>query len=238
MHKSFLLRLWHGEVPLVITFWVFWLLLSNLIFLPWIAIGARLEQQNHDAYWLPLFDLLGAAIAVLYVVFFAVSVWRSASNYQSLHIHSLRSVWGGVAKAHVVLTVIWLTYVTFTAMTEEMVAGNPAGSPSGSRSVSLTEQIHQFNSELPVMIADNIRWDSIAEEDGQLVENYTLINARFSEIETAVFVTDMRPFTVRVACDPDGLAAQNPHLERYVARYRDRMGRLAAEISVRLSECR
>lgn len=74
---QFMLRLYRGEVPLVYTYWVFGVVVGNVV--PLILLGF-LSIVNEP----PLFILIISIIAsVAWMWFISVAIWRSATNYNN-----------------------------------------------------------------------------------------------------------------------------------------------------------
>jgi hypothetical protein len=71
---SLLKTLWRGEVPLVITYWLFGFLGSLVIF------GIPTEIFNAASSKLAKFSLLASIVA--YQVFVTVSIWRASKKYK------------------------------------------------------------------------------------------------------------------------------------------------------------
>ena len=68
---NLLVRLWRGDVRLVITFWVFGVLMSAIVGIPLGILSATLRSP-----WLVY------VIAFPIIIFQSVSIWRSANKYQ------------------------------------------------------------------------------------------------------------------------------------------------------------
>jgi hypothetical protein len=87
-------RLYSGEVQLVYTYWVFGVVVGNVV--PLILLGF-LGLVNEP----PLFILIISIIALLaWIWFISVAIWRSAINYNKVR---LGSIWADLAKVSVFL---------------------------------------------------------------------------------------------------------------------------------------
>jgi hypothetical protein len=83
--------LWRGDVPLYQTYWVCGVL-TNLL---WgIPIGLA------EAADLPILVLVLVGLNLIYLVFIAVAIWRSATRYSG------RKLWGDLARLSVTLGLI------------------------------------------------------------------------------------------------------------------------------------
>lgn len=70
-NKNILLRLWSGDVRLVITFWVFGVLASAVIGVALVIVSISLRLPS-------LVYIIGFPV----LVFQSVAIWRSAKKYQ------------------------------------------------------------------------------------------------------------------------------------------------------------
>lgn len=232
MNKSLAARLWDGDVPLGLTYWIYAVFLPNLIVIPALAVLAFLEESSalSQADLVIMYTSLSGAL-LCYGFFITVAVWRSADKYQG------RAIWPGLARVAVVLGWLYLAS-TFTDLFDEpaSLTINNGESSSSVELDSKEEALGSANANLPQMVSEDVRLDSLSEEDGNLVASYTLIYATLSDIDVAYFVTEMRPLLVSLACAPDFLSGPLV-FDHYIFRYRDRAGLLVAEITVRKSEC-
>lgn len=103
-------RHWRGELPLWVSYWIFGFLV-NVVILGLSAVVAELLNVNEEFQPRSIF-YTSAAIwgsVLLVVVWQVVGVWRSATQYA--HARSKlgkKAVWGGMAKAAMVLGVLRL----------------------------------------------------------------------------------------------------------------------------------
>ena len=94
--------LWHGDVPLVMTYWVYGIIFGNIA-------GYSILYLMDGAI---VNDMI-SGVLILYIVFIAllvhilVSIWRSSSNYISTKKSEGNSAfWGYAAKVMVALAVL------------------------------------------------------------------------------------------------------------------------------------
>lgn len=93
---SLLKELWRGDVPLVKTYWIYGVGVSLLLNVALLALTSMLSSV--PAVSLPLFVL--GILSILYTLFIAVGIWRSASKYQG------NKVWAVLAKIMVVFSIL------------------------------------------------------------------------------------------------------------------------------------
>ena len=232
MNKSLISRLWDGDVSLGMTYWFYGVLLPNLIAIPTLAILAYLEESSSVSAPDMVTMYLGfSGVFMCYGVFMAVAIWRSAEKYQG------RAIWAGLARLAVVLGYIYLAATLIEAYNEIASTATTYSQPPLNPGANFQDRIVQTNAELPKMIEQGVRWDSLSAEGSRLIEDYTLVDANISDLDIAYFVTELRPFLVDGACAPDFLSNLPSWINQSVFRYRDRSGILVAEIVVPFSEC-
>ncbi|MCH8080117.1 MAG: hypothetical protein IIA06_10135 [Proteobacteria bacterium] len=83
---NIIIRLWKGDVKLVITFWVFWWLVGFAVLICSILIELSIGIPN-----------LSTVLSTIYTIFMMVALWRSASKYTG-HL-----IWRNAAQLWVVL---------------------------------------------------------------------------------------------------------------------------------------
>ena len=96
--SGFIKSFWDGEWSLLQSFWGYGVVGSSVLSIPLIYADINVDSLSEGA----------ATLILLYFVFFIaayvwinVGIWRSATNYAKK-----KSIWGGVAKVLVVLSVL------------------------------------------------------------------------------------------------------------------------------------
>ena len=96
--SGFIKSFWDGEWSLLQSFWGYGVVGSTVLSIPLIYADMNVDSLNEGA----------ATLILLYFVFFIaayvwinVGIWKSATNYAKK-----KSIWGGVAKVLVVLSVL------------------------------------------------------------------------------------------------------------------------------------
>jgi len=151
---NYLVRLFKGDVRLIITFWVFGVLIG-------LAINGALSILEANYYSLAMKEngmLLIQAIywlIILYSAFVLIAIWRSAGKYQG------SSKWATLARGTVIVNVI-----LFTA----------AFGIEKYTDYALNKEIRMKNKSLPTMVDKETRLDIVTMKDGDMFYHYTLIN--------------------------------------------------------------
>jgi hypothetical protein len=177
---NYLVRLFKGDIPLIITFWVFGVLVG------WVIIGALLSilEANYSSlamkengtlliqsiYWL----------IILYSAFVLIAIWRSAGKYQG------RSTWAIFARGIVIVSVI-LFAATFGI--EKYT------------DYELNKEIRMKNESLPTMVDKETRLDIVTMKGGDMFYHYTLINRIADDYDIERLNNTMSPILKTNACE-------------------------------------
>ena len=83
---NFVVRLWHGDVSLAITYWVFGLLggVALRLLSPAVTYEVMAHAQSMSAFDIQALLYGWTAIVFVYSIFILVAIWRSANKYRVL----------------------------------------------------------------------------------------------------------------------------------------------------------
>ncbi|MDJ0911795.1 MAG: hypothetical protein QNI99_21605 [Woeseiaceae bacterium] len=213
--SNYFLRLFRGDIPLVVTYWV-WGILGN-------AVLSGISVAIESNYASVVTSTGGLSLvryfywgALAYAVFTWIAIWRSAGKYTG-------AGWGIVARVVVVLSVLanlyWLTIVA-------------------DDDYSLQAEITMINQSLPVMVDDYTRLDSVEYETTRLSYYYTIVGTRRSDINVDFLRNFVRGSATETLCN-DSLSAEV--LETgidYRYSYTDEYGAFIMELTITESDCR
>ncbi len=214
---NYLRRLCRGDVPLVITYWVWGVLVGGVGFTVLNAIVEvnylRISTMAYGTIGIVAFYILGMAFAV----FLWVAIWRSAGKYEG-------EGWGAVARVAVVLGVLMgLGQVALVVLEDEAAA--------------LVEQTRLANRGLPMMLDQNTRLDSVRLIPDEYRYWNTLMNSKAAELEQNAFVLRSRIALSDNLCDDaDTRAALDAGVTFFYV-YNDTDGDLIAEVPVTVIDC-
>ena len=90
---------------------------------------------------------------------------------------------------------------------------------------------------LPQMLDSGTRWDSIKAMDTSLVNSYTLINTRKTDIDHAVFVRSMRAAMIANMCHREELEFLSDNDVSVLYKYFDSEGENVAILSFTPADC-
>ena len=169
--RSFIFRLWAGDIPLPITYWVFYVLLGALF---GVAVKTYFEQFGVSAELSGYGDVKYVIIGILVIlhVFIVVCVWRSANNYRKIH----KRVWGTVAQVAVVSGTLFsigkVALDLYFSQPQDIIYGQ-----------------NRLNASLPEMIDNITRLDAIQYEGGHIIYNYTIAVSSDSGLKDRIKAT-------------------------------------------------
>jgi len=179
---QFIKNLWCGDLPLVRTYWVFGVGVG--ICLKLASVVAMLVAAVTAPFGVFAAVLIGTFAAVFgHQLFIAGAIWRSASRYTG------RPIWRVLAKTAVVLGLLSIPNEIASLANQNVINDE-----------SLRRQSAIVNRNVPRMIDQATRFDSMTVEPKELVYHYTMITKRASDIEGDVFLHAMRSNMQRHLC--------------------------------------
>lgn len=194
--RGFVSQLFRGEVSLPVTYWVFFA--GGIFGANVLANMASLLIDNY-VQLVPIFLALLA-----YYVFVWFAVWRSAGNYTG------SAFWKVMARIMVVISMISVIVAVLT------------GGEYGTRNTLLDSEVEShfqeidareyeelnvsINANLPKMIDDDIRFDSIRfNADNSATYTFTLVRYSPEEINVSALRDYIEPNLVNGFCGAGGL---------------------------------
>jgi len=213
---NYLVRLFKGDVPLVITYWVFGFLIGGLFARGILAVleanFASLAMKEGGAPLIQSFYWL----VIGYSAFILIAIWRSAGKFQG------NSAWAILARAIVIINAI--SFAASFLLTSDS-------------DYTLNEEINMMNKSLPVMVDDDTRLETVTVHEGDVYFNYTLVNWLVADIDVESASTMMQPELKTIACESSDT---KPLLEEgrsisYV--YRDKENNPVLKVIVTMKDC-
>ena len=216
--QNIFVRVFSGDVSLPITYWV-WGGLGNAIM---VGVYSAIEFNYASITMKPYGNLLLNSvywIAIAYLVFIWVAVWRSAGKYQC-------SGWGTVARF-----MVGVGIVTFAG---QFVTGLNQGLDE---EASLTDEVRLYNSSLPVMLDESTRMDSVSYDNNRILFSHTMIDSAIDEYDVDLFNELMRASLLENLCvEPDSRDVLDTGTT-YAYTYVDMNGTFITEIDIRRENC-
>ncbi len=216
---GFVTRLFLGDIPLPITYWVFGVLIGNVCTL--ISLTLIGNYEDKASYQIGAWVVMGFSwVVVSYGIFIFIAIWRSAGKYQG------RAFWAVLSRIIVVLCAL-LQIAIF-------IVGLQQGSD---KDVALNEKIKMFNLSLPSMIDDETRLDHVSIQDKDVFYNYMLVNWLSVDLDIARFTSLMTPILKTSLCDDKEVRLLLNEGRKIVSMYRDKSSKPVAKIVVEKSDC-
>lgn len=214
--SNFLVRLFRGEVPLVITYWVFGVAIGGL------AMGLGIELMltqilqlaatEHGPMWISA--MYWSFVA--YAVFISIAVWRSASNYKG------RFLYACLAKTAVVLNFMSLATGVFMAQDSD---------------TALAKEAEIVNRGLPIMIDHDTRLDRLTIDKGNMHYHYTMVHWLKEDLDIDHFVSAMTAHQVPYYCDDDHLRGMLNQGRDIISSFQDKQNKHFSRIVVSVADC-
>lgn len=214
--RNYLIRLFRGEIPLVITYWVFGVLIGGLSF----RLGNWYLSNNFvEIIRSPAGSNLVQTfswVSIGFSVFILIAIWRSAARYQG------RAVWKYLARLVVIGNTVFLGYTLYMATDIEY---------------RMEKEISLLNKSLPSMLDEETRLDSVSANGRNVTYTYTLVNKAITDVRLVTFKLHMGLNLRSFNCTTEQtrmLLEQGFTLTHF---YRDRHSAHIADISVTIGDC-
>lgn len=131
---NYFIRLYKGEIPLVATFWI-WFVIPNIL-LSSSLLNSYLEHSlDSEELSKIIFVLFFVISLIFYAIFILVALWRSASKYQGF------KFWSNLIKLAIIFNVLALSYIVYEEIT--IIINDEK---------SLANEIRNLNKETPIKI--------------------------------------------------------------------------------------
>lgn len=217
--RNYFVRLFTGDIPLVVTYWVWGVLVGGLAFLSLAYIVdqnyLRILTLPYGELLLNLFDYTWVAVGI----FMWVAIWRSAGKYQG-------RFWGPVARLMVVVGVV-TTVNEFSPLTDE-------GEPSDT---DYAEQARLLNESLPMMLDENTRLESVTINDNEHRFIATLLDDTLTDFDPKMFELVSKLDIANDICNKSDSRAALDRGVTFVYSYSDAAGNHFADVSVTVDNC-
>jgi hypothetical protein len=217
---NYIVKLFRGDVPLPITYWIFGVVFSLLLHIPRRVI----ESDYLDIIRLPLGAQLIVAYSWLvigYGFFIAIAIWRSAGKFEG------HRFWALLARVIVVFNVIAMVNNIYTGTGDRV-----------DKKTRMAEEIRLINKSLPRMIDDDMRLDRISIFERSMRYNYTLVNVRAVDIDIDRLLIAQVPIVKLSTCENKDMRAILEDDMDLTFAYYDKMSNPVITITVTKQDCR
>ena len=213
---NYLIKLFKGDIPLVVTYWVFGVLVGGVL----IRILIAINEYNYASIALAQFGILYLQsfywLTIIYSVFILIAIWNSASNYKG-------GSWGTVAKVLVILN-------TFA------IIGNYI--KSDDTDSALDKEIRLLNKGYPVMVDKETRADRIYIKNRHLVYEFTLVNYTLRTLDFDKFTKTMTKNLMKSLCSTQDTRTLIDDDRDFIYAYMGSDNKKITEIIISKSDCK
>lgn len=214
--SNFVVRLFKGDVSLPITYWIFGVLIGG--------IGSRLALSaiEYNFSKLSLHDngeLIMSLVFwgfVAYFLFIAVAIWRSASKYEG------RPIWSYLAKFVVILNFVFFGINFWMSNDTEF---------------AFKEALRKTDENLPTMIDNETRLNSISIEGKSILAKYTMVNWSVENVEVEQFTSFIREELKTRACEGKEMRFLFEKGYRAIHVYLDKNSDDITKITLNIDDC-
>jgi hypothetical protein len=175
---NYFVRLFDGDIPLIVTYWVWGGLVGGLV----VGGISLIIELNYAAIIVKPYGTLMVNtffwLALAYAIFIWVAIWRSAGKYRG-------GSWGVVARVMVVFGII----STLGALAQWM-----------DKESSIAEEVRMMNASLPTMLDASTRLDSLDYESEMVIYFNTIVDRTVDEFDVEYFHEIMKASIVDNLC--------------------------------------
>jgi len=216
-NTNYLVKLFKGDVPLVITYWIFGVLIGGIF----VRGGYAILEFNYaniaiidGGVW---FFRSASWVIIAYSVFILIAIWRSAGKYNG------NPTWGILARAVVIINIIIFSVNIWLASNTDYMVDVEA---------------NMMNRGLPVMVDNETRLDSVLVQQKDLYFNYTLVNWIKTEIDLDRLNSTMRERIKTNACETSDTRSLLEEGRSLFYVYKDKESTPVTEFMVILNDCK
>ncbi len=219
--SNFIIKLFKGNISLPITYWVFSVLIGNVLF----SVVSQIIEFNYVDIMMTKFGYWTLNIlylfAIAYSVFILIAIWRSAGKYKG------KTIWADLARIMVVLNVIVLISIFLLESLEQ----------KNNYDVSLKEEITLINKSLPTMIDDITRLDRVFIQGKDVHYSYTILNSLIEDIDITNLNSDMTEKIKIGVCNDKHTKLILDNNRNLIYSYQDEKGNLITTITISKGNC-
>lgn len=219
-NRNFIKKLFVGDVPLVTTYWVFYVLIGGF--------GYRLLNLMIQKHY-TTFALSPSGVwvvngvywfSIVYFLFSAIAVWRSASKYQG------RAIWSGIAKALMIIGFLVTSWNVYTNNFAE-----------DSIITQTRNEIKMMQAGLPKMVDEETRLDNMRFVEKTIFYSYTLPSYSIEDMDVDYFKSTMTSSLKDLNCTTDQVRSLLEAKITLNHTYRDKGGAPICQIKVTEADC-
>jgi cell division protein FtsB len=217
--KNFITRLFNGDISLAVTYWVFGVIIGNVIFgTLYSVIDSKYIEIVAKIGTLPI--IIFIVITFAYNFFVLIAIYRSAVKYDG------NKIWSILARILVIINTIFsigVLVATFVQITDS--------------NMFIKRDISMLNKNLPKMIDKDTRLDKVILIDKDISFNYTMVNLLAADLDIPKLESIMAPNIKLEQCQNDGLKPILDEGRKLIYVYVDKEANAITKIIVSKEDC-
>ena len=217
--KSFISRLFNGDVSLSVTYWVFGVIIGNVVLgTLYSLIDAKYFEIASKIGTLPINIFL--IITLAYNIFILIAIYRSAVKYTG------NKIWSILARILVVINTIFSIGVFITTFSQ---ISDP--------DMAIKRDISMLNKPLPRMIDKDTKLEKVTLVGKDIYFNYTMVNLLAADLDIPKVEAVISPNIKSAQCQDIGLRGILNEGRKLVYVYVDKDGNAITKIFVSKEDC-
>ena len=217
--KSFISRLFNGDISLSVTYWVFGVIIGNVVLgTLYSLIDAKYFEIASKIGTLPINIFI--IITLAYNIFILIAIYRSAVKYNG------NKIWSILARILVIINTIFsigVLVATFSQITDP--------------NIFIKRDISMLNRDLPKMIDKDTRLDKVILIDKDISFNYTMVNLLATDLDIPKVESMMSANIKLEQCQNDGLKPILDEGRKLIYMYVDKEANAITKIIVSKEDC-
>lgn len=217
--KNFITRLFNGDISLAVTYWIFGVIIGNVIFgTLYSVIESKYIEIVSKIGTLPINIFI--IITLAYNIFILIAIYRSAVKYNG------NKIWSILARILVIINTIFsigVLVVTFRQITDP--------------NIFIKRDISMLNKNLPKMIDKDTRLDKVILIDKDISFNYTMVNLLATDLDIPKVESMMSANIKLEQCQNDGLKPILDEGRKLIYMYVDKEANAITKIIVSKEDC-
>lgn len=221
MIKEELVSMLKGEKSLKYTFWIYGVLIANVLFSA-IDYGANyIEAINNSDYYVEIRTALTILLFAILTTVISIGVWKSANNYEG------KKRWAISAKIFTVISILYGFYISYD---EYKTFDNEYYYPEA------LEYVYNMNETLP-KVSNDVKTEKLEFDTGEILTTKILLNTNVNDISTSTFYDNMKEILKEQLCNDKEVKALLEDYVHFKYIYKDKNKKEIATITIFSTTC-
>lgn len=217
--KNFIVRLFNGDISLPVTYWIFGVIIGNVIFGTLCSvIDSKYFELISKVGILPINVFL--IFTLVYNIFILIAIYRSALKYKG------NKIWSILARILVIINTVFsiaILVITFRQITDP--------------NIFIKRDINMLNKSLPKMIDNDTKLENVTLIGRDIYFNYTMVNLLTADVDISKVESIISPNIKSTQCQDVGLKPILNEGRKLVYVYTDKAGTEITKIFVSKEDC-